>query len=145
MIFSPSKYKDMAYDSPGVTAKVSRPLNTWWLVNDQRGSTIKFSVTINTNATLLAGMIGQVVMETGTSIDGGLNITPDATPLDVATTGLNAGLLNPGGPQTVTLSGPVDRLQYARIRSVNVQGAPTYTNPYTNAINSAYGWESYNR
>lgn len=134
----------MAYDPPSSSTRNSRALNTWWLVNAQRGSTISYDVTINASATLLAGTIGQVTLQTGTSSDGGITVTADSAPLAVATSGYLAGLVNPGGPQTVKLSGPVPTGSYARIVSTNVAGTPTYTNPSTGASNSAYGWELYN-
>lgn len=134
----------MAYDPPGTSARVSRPLNTWWLVNTVRGTTISYDVTISASSTLIAGIIGQIILETGTSTDGGATVVADTTPLAVATTGYNAGLVNPGGPQTVKVSGPIEVNKYARIRTNNVSGTPTYTNPYTGAANQAYGWELYN-
>lgn len=134
----------MAYDPPSSSTRNSKALNTWWLVNAQRGSTISYDVTIIASATLLAGIIGQIILETGTSSDGGVTVTADATPLAVATTGYNAGLVNPGGPQTLKVSGPVSTGAYARIRTNNVSGTPAYTNPSTGASNSAYGWELYN-
>lgn len=134
----------MSYDPPSSSTRNSRALNTWWLVNAQRGTTISYDVTINASATLLAGTIGQVTLQTGTSSDGGVTVTLDSAPLAVATSGYLAGLANPGGPQTVKLSGPVPAGSYARIVTTNVAGTPTYTNPSTAVANSAYGWELYN-
>lgn len=134
----------MAYDPPSNSSRISRALNVWWQVNQQRGATISYNVQINTSATLVAGIIGSLFLETGTSSDGGVTVTIDTDPLDVQRSGLNAGLLNPGGPQTVKVSGPVTINYYARIRPVNDSGTATFSNPRTGTANSAYGWELYN-
>lgn len=134
----------MAYDPPSNTTFNSRALNTWWLVNAQRGSTISYDVTVNASATLLAGTKGRLTLQKGTSSDGGVTVTPAASPLKVVNTGYNAGLVNPGGPQTMSVNGPVLTGEYARIVTTNVEGTPTYENPSTAVANSAYGWELYN-
>lgn len=134
----------MAYDPPSSSARVSRALNTWWQVSVFRGATISYNVQINTSATVVAGIIGSIILETGTSTDGGVTVVADAIPLDVQRSGLNAGLLNPGGPQTVKVSGPVEIYKYARIRTVNDSGTASFSNPQSGVANQAFGWELYN-
>jgi len=127
------------FSSPAATTSaVTRVFNKWVMVSDQRTARVSYSSTILTSATLLAGQTGRVILE----------ISPDSTNnilvLDAGEQGLKLGLVNPGTSGTVKIVGVIPVTYYMRLRSQNVEGAPTYSsfNGTTTTNNSGFGTET---
>lgn len=100
---------------------MGRTIGTSYQPSLQRMAIVAYNVTITNAATVLLGNSGQVILET----------SPDNSTWTTISTGassMGSGILVTS-ISTVTVLAFVPRGYYARIRTVNVTGTPTYSAP----------------
>ncbi|MCW3466492.1 hypothetical protein [Chitinophaga nivalis] len=116
------------YAPPSTFNVTTQAVNTPWQPSTQRLTRVFYNIEITANAIISLGSIGQVFLE----------ISPDGstgwTSISSGREGVNTGIAITTA-STVSLSGIVPRGYYARIRTNNVVGTPTYS--------SATGFEEY--
>lgn len=130
-----------SYSLPQVTSSVTRNLNQWYLLSDQRQGNIYYNVVVKTSSTLALGNIGRIIVDIADN-DQGLNLTS----MSSGESGLDSGLLIPGSSGTVTVFGNVPVGKYFRLRTTNVTGTTTTYSSFnpntgTSTPNTAFGME----
>lgn len=111
-----------SYNPPSARIITARAFTTGFRPNQQRSCIVGYSIVISASSTVLAGVTGQVLIQT----------SPDSstwTTMMSAQSGLSAGLANPGMTGSVTVYCPVKANEWCRIITNNIAGTPTYTIP----------------
>lgn len=109
-----------------VQGPVSRALNTAFQINSTRGAFVSYSVQITVTASISGGQNGDVVLE----IASDAGFTTNVQTLAIAGVGQTYTLaiaLQGVQPQTCVVIGFVPMNYYARIRTVNNTGTPTFS------------------
>lgn len=127
-------YSDVTTDAQGrvtsgtvrTQASATRSLNSAFQVNATRDSWVSYSVQITVTASIAGGQNGEVVLE----IASNSGFTTNVQTLSIAGVGQTYTLaiaLQGVQPQTGVVSGFVPAGYYARLRTVNNVGTPSYS------------------
>jgi hypothetical protein len=131
---SPSTYSTVTTDSQGRVfsgtprsqASATRTLNTGFQVSSSRDALGIYSVQCTITANIAGGQACDIILEIAS--DSGF--TANVQTVGIAGTGQTYTLavaIQGVQPQTVQLSGMIPAGYYARLRTVNVSGSPTYS------------------
>lgn len=128
-----------------VTNAQTRVFNTWVMLSDQRPARVFYTVTITTQATLLAGQGGRVLLQIADTNTGTNLLT-----LSYGQASVVGGVVVPATESSIDLAGVVPIGKYMRMLPVNLTGAPSFSSWDQNAnsgsglatANSGFGTET---
>lgn len=100
----------------------TRPLNTAFQISSTRDAHVTYSVDISVTSALLAGQSGRVILEYAD--DSGITTNVVTVSSSPSATG---GVLNIVNLGSGLVTGWVPAAKYARIRTANITGTPTYS------------------
>lgn len=111
-----------AYNPPAAQNITSRAYTIGFRPNQQRDCIVGYSVIITTSATLLAGVTGQIILQTSTD-------STTWTTIMSAQQGFSNGVAIPGSTGSVTVFGLIKAKHWCRIINTNIAGTATYSIP----------------
>lgn len=118
--------RQVAVSAPRVQASASRSLNSAFQVSTSRDALVTYSVQITVTASIAGGQNGDIILEIAS--DSGF--TTNVQTLSISGLGQTYTLaiaLQGVQPQTGVLQGYVPAGYYARLRTVNNIGTPSYS------------------